>query len=180
MLVSVFAIIATTLAAIAQASPVASPAAKPSMKLLKSEPLEQGTLDFYGYDTEVQARAVGPSTQPRYTCGDNPITCNGNHEAYYNTCQQLRQDLVNRKNDRVGLQTTKICRTLDDRNKCCTSWVHGVKDLTIGWLIPGLDAGMKCNGVKHSNVLSAEIHWVLLGDKCNTQCLSNGDGDCQD
>ena len=175
MRVSVIAFIASTLATVAQAGPVAS---VPSMKVLDSITLEEGNLTFYGYDSELEARAVDLALERRAKCGDNIVSCDNRHEAYSNTCDLLRQDLVRRKNENLGAGNRKICRELDSKNRCCVSWANGI-NLSIGYLIPGFDSGYKCKGNAHANLISARIQWVLLAGKCNTQCLSNGDADCR-
>ena len=152
MLVSAFAIFVTTLAALTQAGPVTSAL---SMKLLDSIPLEEGKIVFYGYASELEARAVDHTFEICANCGDKDLSCDSSHEACVKTCYLLRQELVSRQNEDLGAGNRRIRHELDSRNRCCVSWASGIS-LKIGDLIPGFYSGYKCNGNKRANFIVCE------------------------
>ena len=152
MLVPAFALVVITLATMTQAGPITS---TPSMKLLDSIPLEEGIIVFYGYESEVEARAVDHTFEIRTNCGDKDVSCDGDHEACVKTCYLLGQDLASRQNENIGAGNRRICHELDSRNRCCVSWASGIS-LKIGNLIPGFDSGYKCNGNKRTNFIVCE------------------------
>lgn len=152
MLVSAFAAVVTTLAALTQAGPVTSAL---SIKLLDSIRLEEGNIVFYGYDSELEARTVDHTFEICADCGDKDVSCDGSHAACVKTCYFLRQDLVSRQNENPGAGNRRICHALDSRHRCCVSWASGMS-LKIGNLIPGFDSGYKCNGNKRAKSIVCE------------------------
>jgi hypothetical protein len=173
MLASVFTIIAAVLGTIAQASPATSSS---NLKAVRSIPVENGKLVFYGVDSTPNAHAI--DIERRATCGDNIVSCDKKHEAWINTCEQLRSNLKGRENDLISKNDRKICHELGGNNRCCVSWANGV-DFAVKDLFPAFDASMRCNGAAHPNLISARATWTKLAGSCNTQCLSNGDSNCR-
>jgi hypothetical protein len=172
MLISVATVIVATLVSMSQAGPVTAPS---SLKVLRSIPVEKGNLVFYGVDSPLEARAV--DLERRETCGDNIISCDDHHEAWVNTCVELRDILGGREGDQISANDHKICHELGGNNRCCVSWANGI-NFTVRDLFPAFDASMSCNGAANANLISARATWTLLAGECNTQCLSNGDQNC--
>ncbi|KAH8707565.1 hypothetical protein GQ44DRAFT_763646 [Phaeosphaeriaceae sp. PMI808] len=172
MLASVFTVIVTILATAAQASPATSS----NLKAVRSIAVDGGKLVFYGVDSTPKARDV--DIERRATCGDNIVSCDKKHEAWINTCQQLRSNLSGREGEQVSSKNKKICYELGGNNRCCVSWANEV-NFAIRDLFPAFDASMRCNGAAHANLISARATWTKLAGACNTQCLSNGDSNCR-
>jgi WD40 domain-containing protein len=140
-----------------------------------------GTLVWYGIDPTANTTNPKPKSLAiqgaNYNCGDNePVNCDNQNEAFRWRCNGLIEAIERNNNGLLPRSPRSTCWNVGNGD-CCTSWANDAPGIPQGDLLPAMRKALdRCPG---PDLISANVHWVLLGDVCTTQCVSNRATNCE-
>lgn len=146
---------------------------------LHSEKVANGTLIYLGPpEGSNEARDEASHLEERDNCAKAPaITCDNDHTARNDLCEQLVTDLIANGGVPVGSAPRQICFKGDGskNNHCCVSWSDKIDGLKKGQFA---DAALAIQGRCTENGISGLQQNNKINGKCVTVCLSGRGTGC--